>query len=181
MSVLQYASWMEVFQLILASVGLGFALWGIWVAFEDAIELTDAPPDDLRRLVALSNMRAQLARVSAQGVLVFVGVVSVLLPPPSADIAEIGPELEQSLLVRMGLILVTMILTTDSLMERRQRHYFMGRIVLRNRTAIRAPDPTTKPHEVAVMVGGKEVARGEINMPSAENGSAVLPSIEASK
>ena len=126
MTMLQYASAMEMMQLIFAIVGLALALWGIWLAAEDAIDLTDCPPGDLRRLVAIGNIRGQLARTVINGVLVFVGMVSVLLPPPS-ELPGTEAELQQSFLVRMGLVIVTIILATDAAMERRQRMLFMDK------------------------------------------------------
>lgn len=150
MVMLQYASVMEVLQFALACIGLGLAMWAVWVAFEDAVELTDAPRDDLRRLIALGNMRAQLARVSTQGILMFVGIVSVLLPPPTNAVLDIEPELEQAFLVRLGLMAITAILTFDSFMERKQRIYFMSRVPVKVNT------PTK---EVSLVIDVKEVAK----------------------
>jgi hypothetical protein len=156
MSVLQYASVTEILQFTIAFIGLGLAMWGAWVAFEDAVKL-DVEPEDLSRLVALGRMRAQLARISAQGVLVFIGVVSILLPPPARVpvevIPELIPELEQAALVRIGLMLVTIILTVDAIMERKQRLHFMSRVQLRSHAL----------QDAAVTIGDKEVARGQMH------------------
>lgn len=159
MTILQYASAMEVLQFLLACVGLGLAMWGVWVAFEDAVDLTATPPEDLRRLIALRNMRERLAEISAQGVLVFVGVVSVLLPPPSNPAStDIIPELEQAFLVRLGLMFVTAILTANSFMERKQRRYFMNRVAA---GSVVSPLPQTQPpmKEVTLLVAAKESDR----------------------
>ncbi len=124
-SILGYASAMEVIQLLIACAGLALAMWGTWVSIEDTIELVDTPVDDWRRLIAKGNMRGQLARMSAQGVLTYAGIVSVLLPPPYGSGPDTAPELLQSALVRTGLILVTTILTLDMFFERKQRIDFM--------------------------------------------------------
>lgn len=157
MTVLQYASGMEVVQLIAALVGLALAMWGIWLAIEDAIELTDSPPEDLRRLVALGNMRGQLARMSVHGVLVFVGVVSILLPPPSPG-PDVIPELEQATMIRLGLILVTTILVLDAVFERRQRYVFTERVGHVKHTS----GTTGDVQDVSVRIGGQEVASGKV-------------------
>lgn len=125
MSILRYASVTEIAQLIIAIIGLSLAMWGIWTSIEDAVGLTDTPPEDWRRLIAKGNMRGQLARMSAQGVLVYVGIVSVLLPPPWGAGPDSIPEIQQSILARIGLILVTTILTVDMFFERKQRMDFM--------------------------------------------------------
>ncbi len=135
MNIFRFASITEVLQLSIAFVGLALAMWGIWVSIEDAIELTDTPSDDWRRLIAKGNMRGQLARMSTQGVLVYVGIASVLLPPPYGSGPETFPELQQSILVRFGLILVTAILTLDMLFERKQRIDFMRSTRLNTTTA----------------------------------------------
>lgn len=159
MTVLQYASGMEVVQLLAAMVGLGLAMWGIWLSIEDAIELTDTPPEDLRRLVALGNMRGQLARMSAHGVLVFVGVVSILLPPPPAEIIPGAiTELEQSTFIRLGLIIVTTILVLDAIFERRQRFIFIERVAKVHHTSSSSGDV----QDVSVRIGGQEIASGKV-------------------
>lgn len=159
MTVLQYASGMEVFQLLTAVVGLALAMWGIWLATEDAIELTDSPPDDLRRLIALGNMRGQMARLSVHGVLVFVGVVSILLPPPPPEVIPGAvTELEQSTFIRLGLILVTIILVIDAIMERRQRYVFTERMSHIAHTT----GPRGETQSVSVLIGGTEIASGKV-------------------
>lgn len=153
---------MELLQLFAALIGLSLAMWGIWLAVEDAIGLTDSPPEDLRRLVALGNMRGQLARVSAHGVLVFVGIVSTLLPPPPlATAIEAAAELEQSTFIRIGLILVTTILVLDAIFERRQRYIFTERV-----GHIKSTSPASGHahgvQDVSVRIGGQEVASGKV-------------------
>ena len=128
MNPFQFASVSEVAQLLLAFAGLSLAFWGVWSAGEDAVNLSESPPGDLRRLIALGNLRGQIARVSAQGVLLIVGVVSVLMPPPYNLVTDSRPEMLQSFIVRMGLIVVTGILVADSYFERRQRMMFLSRV-----------------------------------------------------
>lgn len=160
MNTLQYASGMEVVQLLSALTGLGLAMWGIWLAIEDAIELTDTPPEDLRRLIALGNMRGQLARMSVHGVLVFVGVVSILLPPPPVALQDVAAELEQSTFIRLGLILVTVILVLDAIFERRQRFVFTERASHHLTTGMAHAGQGVQ--DVSVRIGGQEVASGKV-------------------
>jgi hypothetical protein len=148
--MLAYASWTEAFQLCVALVGFAFATWAVWDAAKDAIFLADVPTGDLRRLIALGNMLSQLTRLMTQGLLVLVGVVSVLLPPPPYTDNTVG--VDQATFVRVGLMLVTVILTADWIVQRRHRDAFLARV----RVAGEAP------HTMSVVVGGAEVAKVEL-------------------
>ena len=132
--IFQYASATELLQFIVANIGLIYAMRSIWRAGEDAVALADSPPSDLRRLVAIGNLRAQFTRMSVQGILVIIGLVSIILPPPAGDNVVI--EILQSVIIRGGMIAVTLLLTLDSIMERRHRLTFLSHVekeVSRNR------------------------------------------------
>lgn len=146
--MLTYASWTELFQLVVASIGFCFAIWAVWDASKDAIFLGDSPPGDLRRLIALGNMLSQLARLTSQGVLVLIGMISTLLPPP--PYSENTNSMDQAMFVRLGLVLVTVILTGDWIVQRRHRDAFLDRL---------APSHPMKPATVSVVVAGAEVAK----------------------
>jgi hypothetical protein len=124
-----HASWMEILQLLTACIGMVLAMWSLWVAADDAIELTGyGVLRDLRRLVALGNLRGQMARCLAHSFLVAIGLVSVLLPPPP-DVLASGRSLEeQDGFILVGLMLLTVLLTFDALMERRHRYVFMDHV-----------------------------------------------------
>jgi protein-S-isoprenylcysteine O-methyltransferase Ste14 len=124
-----HASWLEVVQMFTACVGLILAMWALWIAADDAIELTGGAGilRDLRRLVALGNLRAQMARTLVHGLLVLIGMVMVMLPPPPDLVIGTGVA-EQDGFVLVGLICITTVLTFDAMMDRRHRYVFMAHV-----------------------------------------------------
>ena len=131
MDLLRYASVTETLQLLTAILGVGLAMHAVWQNVTSAVNLSDTPPEGLQRLVALGNVRRELARAVAQGLLMIIGVVSVLLPPPDASVlgvSVVAPEVMQSVIVRIGLVMVTVTLALDSYMERRLNATFLGRV-----------------------------------------------------
>lgn len=178
--ILRYASITEIVQLCIAFVGLALAMWGIWIGIEDAVQLTNSQPHDWRRLIAKGNLRGQLARMSTQGVLVYIGIVSVLLPPPYSAGFDNVPELQQSILARIGLIIVTTILTLDMFFERKQRIDFMHAVRESNGLA------ATRHHEllerVDIGIAASHAAEQEantVNQKIAGLGEALLHEQEA--
>lgn len=111
MNPLRYASTAEILQLVIAMTGFLIGQRELWRNVINGLELTHTGPDDTRRLVAIKNVTVEMILELAQGMLVVVGIVSVLLPPPNTADPEISDELLQAVLVRVGLMLVTVLLT----------------------------------------------------------------------
>lgn len=110
------ASRMELLQLSVACVGLGFALWGLWSAVKDALRTSQ---DEPRRILAYSHIRSQTSRIAAHSLLVFGGAASITLPPPPPT-----NDSQQSTLIYWVLVGVTVILSIDYGMDRRVRFVF---------------------------------------------------------
>ena len=143
MDLLRYASVTEILQLLTAVLGVGLAMYAVWENVTSAVNLSDTPPEGLQRLVALGNVRRELARTVAQGLLMIIGIVSVLLPPPDAGVlvAGVAPEVTQAVIVRIGLVMVTATLALDSYMERRLNATFLGRVKILKRTTAKDEHP----------------------------------------
>jgi len=137
MTLLNYASAGEIVQCAVAFLGVILSHREVWRDVVLLVDLTDTPLGDLRRLVALKNVSVDMILAMAQGVLFLVGTVSLLLPPPNAvtDPALIT-ELTQSTVVHLGMMVVTVLLTTVSYLK----------IWLDNRFLAMIPPP--KPVEV---------------------------------
>ena len=140
----------EVIQLVSATIGLGFSFWAIYCVVENILETTDSPPEDLRRLVGLIAFRRQLHLLLAHGILVIIGVVSVMKNNVTEDIAtEVG-------IVRLALMCLTLILCWDSVVERMSRRSFRERA-----NKIKSEKLS---HEIAILVNGKTAARGDMEI-----------------
>ena len=122
------AAWAELAQLLLALSGVALAFWRLWVAIENGLVITTAESTDLRRIVAETQVLGELFRLFAQGLLVAVGIVSVLLPPPHYGETELAPEMLQSFLTRMGLMTLTVTLVCDSLVQEYRRRQFLSQV-----------------------------------------------------
>ena len=125
-----YASSVELVQLLLALIAVALGFWRLWVSVENAIAITDTAPGDLRRLVAETLIFGELFRLFMYGCLLAIGVISVLLPPPEVGYADSL----QSLLVRFGLITLTLAMIADSLVQEYRRRLFYEQIVRQTST-----------------------------------------------
>lgn len=126
--MMETASKMEIFQLLSACVGLAFGVLGFATAILDARSVTEVNVDP-RWILALANVRRQVTRIVVHAMLVLAGSVSVALPPP--------PPLHdstQSVVIHVILVIVTVILTFDHVMDRRSRIVFLHH-------------PNAKPHQ----------------------------------
>lgn len=120
MMLLNYASAGEIVQTAVAFIGVLLSQREVWRNVTVLIDLTDTPFGDLRRLVALKNVSVDMILAMAQGVLFLIGVVSLLLPPPHPDVAgstSVQVELTQSVIVHLGMMVVTCLLTAVSYMK----------------------------------------------------------------
>lgn len=124
---LDTASAVEAIQLLFATVGLCLAFWELWVAIENGLSITNTESGDLRRIVAETQIIGELFRVFLQGCLVAVGIISVLLPPPSfVNAPQTAAETLQSTLTRFGLITLTIAMVLDSLVQEFRRRRFLS-------------------------------------------------------
>lgn len=120
MMLLNYASAGEIVQTAVAFLGVLLSQREVWRNVTVLIDLTDTPFGDLRRLVALKNVSVDMILAMAQGVLFLIGVVSLLLPPPHPDAVgstSVQVELTQSVIVHIGMMVVTGLLTAVSYMK----------------------------------------------------------------
>ncbi len=126
MDFLGFASWVEMLQLTLALFGATLGFWRLWIAIENGLLITDTDASDLRRVIAETQIIGELFKLFKQGLLVAIGVVSVLLPPPHYGLDEPMTETMQGFLVRIGLILLTLAMVGDSLVQEFRRQRFLS-------------------------------------------------------
>lgn len=99
----------------------GFASWGVWVTYHnyisaerDCLAVERSQFNGSRRIIALRNLRIEYALMQVQVVLLFLGIVSLFLPPPPFPPA-LDPMSRQmafgSMLVRVGLTYISVRLT----------------------------------------------------------------------
>ena len=120
MRLLDYASAGEIIQCAVAFLGVLLSQREVWRNVTVLIDLTDTPFGDLRRLVALKNVSVDMILAMAQGALFLIGVISLLLPPPHPDVVgntSVQIELTQSVIVHLGMMAVTVLLTAVSYMK----------------------------------------------------------------
>lgn len=120
MKLLDYASAGEIVQCAVAFIGVILSQREVWRNITTLLDLSGLPIGDLRRLVALKNVSVDMILAMAQGVMFLIGVVSLLLPPPHPDVVgslSIDTELTQSVIVHLGMMVVTVLLTAVSYMK----------------------------------------------------------------
>lgn len=115
------ASHIELLQMLLALVAVGLGFWRLWIAVENALAITSTSCTDLRRLIAGTQVIGELFRLFKYGCLLAIGIISVLLPPPDTSYME---DSLQAVLVRFGLITITLTMIADSLMQEYRRRLF---------------------------------------------------------
>jgi len=147
------ASGIEILQFVVAIIGFALEVWRLFIVVDTALEVVDAPPEDPLRLIAKITVRAQMNRVGALGLLVVMGLISVLMPPPPW---EMHLHSEQASLIRIGLMMLTLWLAMDAAVDQRQRHDYKNKVdkALKDKEV----------HEVAIIVNGKTTARGTMAM-----------------
>lgn len=142
----------EWFQLIVAMLGFFLGTWRLWIIGNTAIEMTDAPAEDPKRLIAKILLRSQMARTGAQLFLTLIGFASVLLPTP----LDSDGMMTQSALTRLFLVLLTVLLTLDAILEQQQRREYdvkVQKYLARDEKQCR---------NVSILMDNKTIARGSM-------------------
>lgn len=109
---------LEFLQLVIACIGFGFVYWRMWIVGVNAANIPDTPPGGWRRAIAINAVRAVMARLLIQFFLIIMGVISVLLHTDDEQALQI-------ILLRGGLISVTIVVAVDAILENRHYNVFM--------------------------------------------------------
>jgi hypothetical protein len=120
---------MEIAQAAAAILAMFFAAWQVYDAMRDASAQKAAKDRRAsRQILALDRQLSEFARLVVVVIFVGIGLLSLVLPPPSAEHVDATGELLQPFTTRVGLLLATLVLMIDGARARRARRAYMGTI-----------------------------------------------------
>lgn len=113
------ASPIEWVQTIAALCGAAFSVWGVWSATKQMLWFRSEGINGQRMFWVRSRVRQELMRLTGQGVLVGVGIATLLLPPTDLNL--------QGYIKSWGLLSVATLFALKTIFERldreRMEHY----------------------------------------------------------
>lgn len=121
---LDHAYPIEQLQLLIALVGSGENVSGLWHVFTDLQLLKSKRVNGLRLIVARNNVYQEVIRLTVQLLLVVVGVTSVLLPPPP-PMADFTDGMTAIRITRVCLIAITILLALKSRLGQHERYVLL--------------------------------------------------------
>lgn len=126
-----HSSGLELFQATTALAGVSISVWALTDAVKDAMALRMSGVNGPRSIIASGNIFTEVERLFIHGILFLVGFASVFLAPPYAQGEAIaGEELLQHVLLRLGLIAITVLKVAAAIRARRERALFVRRMSL---------------------------------------------------
>jgi hypothetical protein len=147
--ILPYAYVVELVQVIVSVFGVLLLFWSVWDAVKDSTALSASKSNGTRMLIAMNNVRSEMAKFLVMIILLAAGIQSILLPPPTSfqeddpkvqELIKMANEIDPRILAenreqrlsitfnRMGSILLTIILLIDSALARQFRFRFVRRV-----------------------------------------------------
>jgi hypothetical protein len=140
----------EILWTLLAVVGVVAASFGLRDAVRDRRWLhdQDPPANGLRETMALQRIRDEAGRVFVHGVFGTIGVLAMTIPEAPNQLDLPWNVTLATALVRWGLIACALVLTTQSLLNRRDRIVLRGIAAARERRG-RGPRDERRPGDPA--------------------------------
>lgn len=139
-----YAAAIELWQFILAAIALLMGFWRLWIAIQNGLAILAVDGKDLRRVMAETQVIAELFRLFKLGVLVGIGGASILLPPPIMDERFYGDEEMtgslQMTITRLGLIMLTAVMLVDSFVQEWRRRQFLAYVAVEVAATLKAEE-----------------------------------------
>jgi hypothetical protein len=119
-----HANPLEITQLVFAVIGVLIAFLSLIDSAKDSVALSLSGINGPRRIVASTNFSAELERLVVQVLLMVIGIVSVLLPPPFSPGVVPGEEGLQPMIVRVILVVITVVKVFAGVSQRYARRKF---------------------------------------------------------